>query len=111
MNKDHLSYSITLTAYVKHKIACISKLYNETWGVQSNKVARRGQAHLVCKFHDRRGHSQIHPMSPPASSKKFKRSTQDPLWLAVTLRNLGSPSLIVELAPKVRSTPTSNFVL
>ncbi|CDH52141.1 predicted protein [Lichtheimia corymbifera JMRC:FSU:9682] len=36
------------------------------WGLQSNKVARWGEAHLGCKFHDRRGHSQIHPMSPPA---------------------------------------------
>ncbi|CDH59594.1 predicted protein [Lichtheimia corymbifera JMRC:FSU:9682] len=36
------------------------------WGLQSNKVARRGEAHLGCKFHDRRGHSQDHPMSPPA---------------------------------------------
>ncbi|CDH59879.1 predicted protein [Lichtheimia corymbifera JMRC:FSU:9682] len=56
------------------------------WGLQSNKVARRGEAHLVCKFHDRRGHSQIHPMSPPAKvEKNLKRSTHDPLWLVVTL--------------------------
>ncbi|CDH56829.1 predicted protein [Lichtheimia corymbifera JMRC:FSU:9682] len=64
MNKYHLSYSITLTAYVKHKGACISKLYNETWGLQSNKVARRG---------DRRGHSQIHSMSPSAKVEKNSR--------------------------------------
>ncbi|CDH59048.1 predicted protein [Lichtheimia corymbifera JMRC:FSU:9682] len=32
------------------------------------------------------------------------------LWLVVTLRNLGSPSLIVKLLHKVRLTPTSNFV-
>ncbi|CDH48388.1 predicted protein [Lichtheimia corymbifera JMRC:FSU:9682] len=59
MNKHHLSYSTPLTAYAKHKGACISKLYNETWGLQSNKVARRGEAHLGCKFHDQPRRSQI----------------------------------------------------
>ncbi|CDH56799.1 predicted protein [Lichtheimia corymbifera JMRC:FSU:9682] len=53
----------------KHKGACISKLYNEAWGLQWNKVARLGEAHLGCKFHDQ---PLIHPMSPPASSKKIQ---------------------------------------
>ncbi|CDH54119.1 predicted protein [Lichtheimia corymbifera JMRC:FSU:9682] len=67
MNKPHSPYSIAPTTYVKYEGACISKLFNETWGLQSNKVARWGEAHLGCKFHDRRGQSQIHPMSPPAN--------------------------------------------
>ncbi|KAJ8656002.1 hypothetical protein O0I10_008223 [Lichtheimia ornata] len=66
MNKDHLSYSITLTAYAKHKVSCISKLYNEAWGLYEDKPAWLGQQHLVCQFHDQGGHSQICQMSPPA---------------------------------------------
>ena len=69
MNKHHLSYSTTLIAYVKHKGACISKLYNETWGLQSNKVARRGRKRILSKFHDRARRSQI------------SRSHHQPKWI------------------------------
>ncbi|CDH60209.1 predicted protein [Lichtheimia corymbifera JMRC:FSU:9682] len=54
------------------------------------------------------GFTQCHHQ--PRRKKKFKRSTPDLFWLVVTLRNLGSSSLIVKLAPKVRFTPTSKFV-
>ncbi|CDH55548.1 predicted protein [Lichtheimia corymbifera JMRC:FSU:9682] len=42
------------------------------WALQSNKVARLGEAHLGRKFHDQPRRSQNHPMSPPASSKKIQ---------------------------------------
>ncbi|CDH52367.1 predicted protein [Lichtheimia corymbifera JMRC:FSU:9682] len=86
--------------------ACISKLYNEAWGLQSNKVARRGEAHLGCKFHDRRGRSQIHPMSPPAKVDQVILSTR----LVATWRNQGLASLIVKLAHKILLALTSKFV-
>ncbi|CDH53170.1 predicted protein [Lichtheimia corymbifera JMRC:FSU:9682] len=111
MNKHHLPYSITLEAYVKHKCACISKLYNETWGLQSNNSARLGEAHLGCKFHDRRGQSRISQCHHQPRRKKFKRSTSDPLWPVVTLRNLGLAISIVKLGQHTLSTTTSTFVL
>ncbi|CDH57457.1 predicted protein [Lichtheimia corymbifera JMRC:FSU:9682] len=50
-------------------------------------------------------------MSPPAKVESGRPlEFFFPLWLAVTLRNLGLASLIVKLAPKVRLIPTSNFV-
>lgn len=64
--KDHLSYSITHTAYIKLKVTCISKLYNQPWGLYENNVARRGQRKHVCKLHDRCCQSQISQMLPPA---------------------------------------------
>ncbi|CDH55796.1 predicted protein [Lichtheimia corymbifera JMRC:FSU:9682] len=89
ISKDHLSYSIMLTEYVKHKGACISKLYNETWGPQSNKVARRAEAHLGCKFHDQPRHSQIHPMSPPAKVDRVDLLNFFSTRLVVTLGESG----------------------
>ncbi|KAJ8656252.1 hypothetical protein O0I10_008046 [Lichtheimia ornata] len=66
MNKDHVSYSITHTAYAKHEGTGISKLYNEAWGLYENKPARRGQSDLVSKYEVHRGQPQISQMSPPA---------------------------------------------
>ncbi|CDH56619.1 predicted protein [Lichtheimia corymbifera JMRC:FSU:9682] len=87
MNKNHLSYGITLTAYVKHKGAYISKLYNETWALQSNNIARRGEAHLGCNFHDRRGQSLIYRCHHQPRRKKNSRGRPGSLWLVVTLRD------------------------
>ncbi|CDH52222.1 predicted protein [Lichtheimia corymbifera JMRC:FSU:9682] len=49
-------------------------------------------------------------MSPPAKVDLGSTSNFFSTRLVVTLRNLGLASLIVKLAPKVRFTPTSNFV-
>ncbi|CDH56954.1 predicted protein [Lichtheimia corymbifera JMRC:FSU:9682] len=72
INKHHLSYSITLTAYVKHKSACISRIYNETWGLQSNKVARRGEAHLGV---------QVSRSSWPFSDSPIVTTSQSRSWV------------------------------
>ncbi|CDH61575.1 predicted protein [Lichtheimia corymbifera JMRC:FSU:9682] len=90
----------------------VSQIFTMRRGVfNRTELLVRGEAHLVCKFHDRRGHSQIHPMSPPASSKKkISRGRPVPLWLVVTLRNLGLASLIVKLGQHTLSTTTNNFV-
>ncbi|CDH60263.1 predicted protein [Lichtheimia corymbifera JMRC:FSU:9682] len=74
------------------------------------KLRRRGEAHLGCKFHDRRGRSQIHPMSPPA---KLDRGVDllNFFKLLATLRKLGLATTIVKLPQYMLSTQLSNFVL
>ncbi|CDH49291.1 predicted protein [Lichtheimia corymbifera JMRC:FSU:9682] len=87
MNKDHLPYSITLISYVKHEGACISKLHNETWGLPIEQSCSAGWSAPWVQVSRSSSTVLDFAMSPPALSKKkrFKRSTQDRLWLVVTM--------------------------